>query len=88
VAIARALVNRPSMVLLDEPTGAVDTETAHQLVELLKQLNREEQVTLVLVTHDLDVAGEARRLIRLKDGKVLADEAISTDGVPRGVPVA
>jgi putative ABC transport system ATP-binding protein len=87
VAIARALVNEPSMVLLDEPTGAVDTETAKQLVDLLKQLNREEQVTLVLVTHDLDVAGEARRLIRLKDGKVLADEAISTDGVPIGVPV-
>lgn len=88
VAIARALVNQPSMVLLDEPTGAVDTETAKQLVDLLMQLNREEQVTLVLVTHDLDVAGEARRLIRLKDGKVLADEAISTDGVPVGVPVA
>ena len=88
VAIARALVNQPSMVLLDEPTGAVDTETAQQLVDLLKRLNREEQVTLVLVTHDLDVAGEARRLIRLKDGKVLADETISSDGVPKGVPAA
>jgi putative ABC transport system ATP-binding protein len=84
VAIARALVNHPAMVLLDEPTGAVDTETAQQLVDLLKQLNREEQVTLVLVTHDLDIAGEARRRIRLKDGKVLADEAVS----PKGVPVA
>jgi putative ABC transport system ATP-binding protein len=88
VAIARALVNRPSMVLLDEPTGAVDTETAQQLVDLLNQLNREEQVTLVLVTHDLDVAGAARRQIRLKDGKVLADEAVSTDSAPRGVSVA
>lgn len=88
VAIARALVNQPSMVLLDEPTGAVDTETAQQLVDLLKRLNREERVTLVLVTHDLDVAGEARRLIRLKDGKVLADETISSDRVPKGVPAA
>ena len=88
VAIARSMVNRPSLILLDEPTGAVDTETAQQLVDLLKQLNREEQVTLVLVTHDLDVAGEARRLIRLKDGKVLADGTTSHDGVPKGVPVA
>jgi ABC-type lipoprotein export system ATPase subunit len=88
VAIARSMVNRPSLILLDEPTGAVDTETAQQLVDLLKQLNREEQVTLVLVTHDLDVAGEARRRIRLKDGKVLSDETISSDGVPKGVPVA
>jgi putative ABC transport system ATP-binding protein len=88
VAIARALVNKPSMVLLDEPTGAVDTETAQQLVDLLTQLNREEQVTLVLVTHDLEVAGAARRRIRLKDGKVLSDEAVSQDGTGIGVPVA
>jgi ABC-type lipoprotein export system ATPase subunit len=88
VAIARSMVNRPSLILLDEPTGAVDTETAQQLVDLLKQLNREEHVTLVLVTHDLDVAGEARRRIRLKDGKVLSDETITLDGVPKGVPVA
>jgi ABC-type lipoprotein export system ATPase subunit len=87
VAIARSMVNRPSLILLDEPTGAVDTETAAQLVDLLKQLNREEQVTLVLVTHDLDVAGEARRRIRLKDGKVLSDEAISSESVPEGVSV-
>ena len=88
VAIARALVNKPSMVLLDEPTGAVDTETAQQLVDLLKQLNREEQVTLVLVTHDLDVASAARRRIRLKDGKVLSDEPVSQDGAAIGVPAA
>ncbi len=88
VAIARALVNQPSMVLLDEPTGAVDTETAQQLVDLLKQLNREEQVTIVLVTHDVDVAGQARRRIRLKDGKVLSDEAISPDGAEKEISVA
>jgi putative ABC transport system ATP-binding protein len=76
------------MVLLDEPTGAVDTETAQQLVDLLTELNREEQVTLVLVTHDLDVASAARRRIRLKDGKVLSDEAVHTNGAAIGVPVA
>ena len=76
VAIARSMVNRPSLILLDEPTGAVDTETAQQLVELLKQLNSEEKVTIVLVTHDLDISGQARRRIRLKDGKVLSDELV------------
>jgi ABC-type lipoprotein export system ATPase subunit len=73
VAIARSMMNRPSLILLDEPTGAVDTETADQLVALLKRLNREDQVTIIVVTHDLDVAAQARRNIRLKDGKVLAD---------------
>lgn len=76
VAIARSMVNRPSLILLDEPTGAVDTETAQQLVELLKMLNRQEGVTLVLVTHDLDIASQATRRIRLKDGKVVADEKV------------
>lgn len=74
VAIARSMINRPSLILLDEPTGAVDTETAEQLVALLKRLNKEDLVTIVVVTHDLDVAGHAGRNIRLKDGKVLADE--------------
>ena len=74
VAIARSMVNSPSLILLDEPTGAVDTETAQQLIDLLKRLNREEQVTVVIVTHDLDIANQATRQIRLKDGKVLTDE--------------
>jgi len=82
VAIARSMINRPSLILLDEPTGAVDTETADQLVALLKRLNREDQVTIIVVTHDLDVAAQARRNIRLKDGKVLADERVEA------VPVA
>src|SRR6202521_2648891 len=76
VAIARSMVNRPSLILLDEPTGAVDTETAEQLVALLKSLNEQDRVTIVVVTHDLDVAKEAKRQIRLKDGKVVADEAV------------
>ena len=77
VAIARSMVNQPSLILLDEPTGAVDTETAQQLVALLKSLNEQDRVTIVVVTHDLDVAKEAKRQIRLKDGKVVADEAAS-----------
>jgi putative ABC transport system ATP-binding protein len=77
VAIARSMVNQPSLILLDEPTGAVDTETAQQLVDLLKRLNREDQVTIVIVTHDLDIAGQGSRMVRLKDGKVLSDEPIA-----------
>ena len=83
VAIARSMMNRPSLILLDEPTGAVDTETAQQLVDLLKKLNTEDQVTIVLVTHDLDIAGQARRQIRLKDGRVLTDQKVE-----ERVPVA
>jgi putative ABC transport system ATP-binding protein len=81
VAIARSMVNTPSLILLDEPTGAVDTETAQQLVDLLKRLNREDQVTIVIVTHDLDIAAQAKRHIRLKDGKVLSDERFGAAGV-------
>jgi putative ABC transport system ATP-binding protein len=70
------MVNRPSLILLDEPTGAVDTETAQQLVTLLKSLNEQDKVTIVVVTHDLDVASQAKRQIRLKDGRVVSDEPV------------
>ena len=76
VAIARALVNRPAMVLGDEPTGSVDTQTSQELVGLMRGLNQEEQVTFVIVTHDLELAGRADRMIRLKDGRVIADEPV------------
>jgi putative ABC transport system ATP-binding protein len=88
VAIARSMINQPTLILLDEPTGAVDTETAQQLVDLLKRLNREDQVTIVIVTHDLDIAAQASRHIRLKDGKVLTDERVQADGAGAPVPVA
>jgi putative ABC transport system ATP-binding protein len=88
VAIARSMVNGPSLILLDEPTGAVDTETAQQLVDLLKRLNKEDQVTIVIVTHDLDIANQATRQIRLKDGKVLSDERLGINGATPGVPAA
>ena len=73
-AIVRALVNRPALVLGDEPTGAVDSETSEQLLGLMRRLNREEGVTFVIVTHDLELAARADRIIRLRDGRVVADE--------------
>ena len=74
VAIARSLVNRPSLVLGDEPTGAVDTETSDQLAAIMRRMNVQHGVTFVIVTHDLDLAAKTDRIIRLKDGKVVADE--------------
>ena len=74
VAIARSLVNRPSLVLGDEPTGAVDTETSDQLAAIMRRMNVQHGVTFLIVTHDLDLAGKTDRIVRLKDGKVLSDE--------------
>jgi len=76
VAIARALINRPAIVLGDEPTGSVDTQTSQELVGLMRWLNREERVTFVIVTHDLDLAGRADRMIGLKDGRVVSDAPV------------
>jgi putative ABC transport system ATP-binding protein len=73
VAIARALVNSPSLLLADEPTGALDSRTALEILALFQELNAE-GVTLVLVTHDADVARHARRVVRFKDGHVREDE--------------
>jgi putative ABC transport system ATP-binding protein len=79
VAIARALINRPSLVLGDEPTGEVDSETSQQIVGLMRRMNREHGVTFILVTHDMDVANQTDRVIRLKDGKVLSDTRAKTE---------
>jgi len=72
VAIARALVNTPKMLLADEPTGALDSRTSVELMALFQQLNRE-GATIIVVTHEPDVARYATRLVRFKDGRVLSD---------------
>jgi putative ABC transport system ATP-binding protein len=74
VAIARALVSNPSYVLLDEPTGNLDTKSANDIVDMVNQLNREDSVTIVMVTHDQNVASNAARIVKLVDGKIDSDE--------------
>ena len=70
VAIARALVTRPKIILADEPTGALDSKTGVEVMELLKRLNREERITMIIVTHDPTVAAQTNRIIRIKDGVI------------------
>lgn len=72
VAIARALVNRPGIIFCDEPTGNLDSATGKEILDLLLQLNREEQVTLFMVTHDAGIAGLSHRSLYMKDGEVFA----------------
>jgi putative ABC transport system ATP-binding protein len=74
VALARAFMNRPKILFCDEPTGNLDGDTAHAMVELIFGLNRERGTTLVLVTHDLELARRCHRIIRLKSGAVVSDE--------------
>jgi putative ABC transport system ATP-binding protein len=74
VTVARALVNQPAIVWADEPTGALDSDTSSEIMDLLVDLNREKGQTFVLVTHDMSVARRARRLVRMRDGKIESDE--------------
>ncbi|MGZ3454801.1 MAG: ABC transporter ATP-binding protein, partial [Polyangiales bacterium] len=78
VAIARALVTDPPLVLADEPTGNLDTRTSDEVLALLQRLNREREITLVLVTHEHDVAACADRVITMRDGSVVSDERNET----------
>ncbi len=73
VAIARALVNRPSILMGDEPTGNLDSRTSREVIELFRELNEEQHITVILVTHDPNVARNARRTLVLRDGEVVED---------------
>jgi len=74
VAIARALINTPSLILADEPTGNLDTKTSHEIMETLVSLNRDQGVTIVVVTHEPDIAAYAKRVITMRDGQIISDE--------------
>ena len=77
LSIGRALMNSPSIVLADEPTGNLDSKNSHEIVELLKRMNREYNQTLIMITHDESIALQARRIIAIEDGKIVRDEVIS-----------
>jgi putative ABC transport system ATP-binding protein len=74
VALARAFIHRPAILFADEPTGNLDAATGQRIIDLMMELNRERGTTLVLVTHDPELAGRARRVIRLADGALVSDE--------------
>jgi putative ABC transport system ATP-binding protein len=74
VAIARALVNRPSLILADEPTGNLDSATSAEIMTLFQRLNAEQNITIVLVTHEQDIAEYAHRRVMFRDGKIVSDE--------------
>jgi putative ABC transport system ATP-binding protein len=80
VTVARSLVNAPAIVWADEPTGALDSETSAEIVDLLVKLNREQGQTFVLVTHDASVARRAHRIIRMRDGRISAAENNGKEG--------
>jgi putative ABC transport system ATP-binding protein len=75
VAIARALVNRPAVLLADEPTGNLDTHTSQEILEIFQRLNREQGLTIVLVTHEADIAAYAHRVLTFRDGCIVSDAA-------------
>jgi putative ABC transport system ATP-binding protein len=75
VAIARSLVNNPGLILADEPTGALDTKTSDDVMSILQRLNDQQGITIMLVTHEPDVALYAKRLVTFRDGKIVSDNA-------------
>jgi putative ABC transport system ATP-binding protein len=79
VAIARALVNAPKLLLADEPTGALDSRTSEELIELFQELNCRDGMTILLVTHEIEVAKAAARIVQFQDGRVISDKGTHHD---------
>ena len=77
VAIARSLVNDPELILADEPTGNLDSRTSVEIMELLQRLNREKRITVLLITHEHDIAEYAARVVTVRDGRILSDEPVA-----------
>jgi len=84
VAIARALVNEPALILADEPTGNLDSTTSAEVMEIFCRLNSERGITVVLVTHELDIAGYAKRRLHFRDGRITDDEGPGGKGCTSG----
>jgi putative ABC transport system ATP-binding protein len=87
VAIARALVTSPSLLLADEPTGNLDTQSSQEIMAILDKLNREERITIILVTHEPEIAAYASREVVIKDGQVLSDRLTKARPTPSAVEV-
>ena len=77
MAIARSLINNPSILLADEPTGNLDTRTSIEVMGIFQKLNLERGITVVLITHEMDIAEYGTRMVSFRDGQVVADRAVS-----------
>lgn len=84
VAIARAMVNNPGVILADEPTGNLDSKASVEIMDIFTRLNREKNVTVIMVTHERDIAEFTDRIITFKDGEIISDESLSEKSVTGG----